>query len=33
MFEFSHSLSPEPTPIGHLVPPSRLTVWAARLIF
>jgi hypothetical protein len=31
--EFSHSLSPEPTPIACSVPHSRLTVWAARLSF
>jgi hypothetical protein len=31
--EFSHSLSPEPTPITTSVPHSRLTVTAARLIF
>jgi hypothetical protein len=31
--EFSHSLSPEPTPIAVLVPPSRLTDMAARLSF
>jgi len=31
--EFSHSLSPEPPPITHLVPHSRLTDLAARLSF
>jgi hypothetical protein len=31
--EFSHSLSPEPTPIMSSVPHSRLTNWAARLSF
>jgi hypothetical protein len=31
--EFSHSLSPEPTPIALAVPPSRLTDLAARLSF
>jgi hypothetical protein len=31
--EFSHRLSPEPTPIALFVPPSRLTVSAARFSF